>query len=155
MVHATTNFAPNYRCSETLSSSGKVVAKGFNRSFVSFISRSSLFGNRSVNGPKAVPKPRQWTQIFVLSDIAALRPDKWIATHCHHGRALIMTIRQKLSPDAPSIFQIKHDLGAPKKVTPEVMFQVKELTHANRRMSMAAISQVIKEAPALPSISVS
>jgi hypothetical protein len=100
-----------------------------------------------------MPNSMPWTRIVVSSDIMAGRSGKWIAIHRHHDRALLRSIQQKLSEDLSSIFQLGHVIGRPKPINLDVIIRVKEIAVTNHRISSGAISQAIRDARELLSIS--
>jgi hypothetical protein len=86
----------------------------------------------------------------ILAQIANGRSNKWIAKNCHHGRELIREMRAALDADPSEICRLHRDIGAPKKITPEVTRRINQLTAANREMPSEAIARIVSETPGVP-----
>jgi hypothetical protein len=100
-----------------------------------------------------MPNSMLWSRIVVLSSITAGQTDNWIATHHHHDRVLVRSIRRKLAEDPSSIFQLEHVTRRSKVAKSDVIARVEEIIITNRRMSYVTISETIGDAPELPGIS--
>jgi hypothetical protein len=56
-------------------------------------------------------------------------------------------------PDCSPIFQLEYAIERRKVINPDVIARIEEIPMTNRQMSSVAISQAIRDAPELPSIS--
>jgi hypothetical protein len=52
------------------------------------------------------------------------RSDRWIARQSGHGRNLIRKVRESLDAHPHDLITLYHQLGAPRKMTPEVMGRI-------------------------------
>jgi hypothetical protein len=90
---------------------------------------------------------------MVLTDITVARTDNWIGTHRHHDRALGRSIRRESLKDPSPLFQLDHVIESPKVTSSDAIARVEEITMMNYPVSSVVISQAIRDALELPSIS--
>jgi hypothetical protein len=87
----------------------------------------------------------------ILAHIASGKSDRWIARETHHGRDLIRDVRRGMkSPN--ELFQLKHELGAPRKVIGELIAEIELLTQQHPHLGCVALSHLLNEFPDLPNV---
>jgi hypothetical protein len=83
----------------------------------------------------------------ILTHIAAGKSNNWIARNCGHGRVLIRQMRAAFEEDPSQISILRHAIGNPPKLLPDVMERINDLRATNLEMSSAALAQIIGATP--------
>jgi hypothetical protein len=89
----------------------------------------------------------------ILAHIAAGKSNKWTTRNYGHKRHLIREVRAALAADPSQIHFLCHALGAPTKLRSEVLDRINTLPTSNRKMSSAAVTEIITATPGMDKLS--